>query len=220
MITSQATFQDRHDAGHLLISLLEKYKGQKKTIVYGLARGGVCVAYELSKGLQLPLRIATPRKIGAPTNQEFALGAIMEEGKGIFNHSLIKMWSVSQSYLLREIDKEQKKIKTRRKLYGKYADLSDIAGKTIILVDDGIATGLTMLAVIQYMREQGAAKIVVAVPVASREALIGINEKVDEVFCIESADYLGSVSCYYCSFEQVKDEEVVALLKKFDDVIA
>lgn len=214
MINSQVTFQNRQHAGQLLVPLLEKYKRQEGTIIFGLARGGVTVAYELSKGLQLPLRVVIPRKIGAPANPEFALGAIMEDGKGVFNHSLIKMWSVPKSYLLREIDKEQKKVKNRRKLYGQYADLSDIAGKTILLVDDGIATGLTMLAVIQYLREQDAGKIVVVVPIASTEALTQVAGSADEVFCIESSDHLGSVSGYYLSFEQTEDEQVLDLLRK------
>lgn len=205
-------FHDRIEAGHLLAQKLNQYKAQKQTIVLGLARGGVAVASEVAKGLLLPLNVVVPRKIGAPGNPELALGAILENGKGVFNASLIRMLGVSQAYLENEIEREKARAHQRIAFYRQHLPLPDIKGYTVILVDDGIATGATMLAVIQAMREEKAKRIIVAVPVAATDSLVTIRDRADEVVCLYHREDFGGVGLYYENFRQVEDDEVIDLL--------
>ena len=207
-------FNDRREAGRLLAAKLNHYKNAKDTLVLGLARGGVVVAFEVAKLLSLPLNVVAPRKIGAPGNPELALGSIMENGEGVFNHSIIRILSVSQTYIAREIEKEKARAHQRLALYRQYAPLPAIKDKTIILVDDGIATGSTMLTSVQAMRKEGANRIVVAVPVASTEALQLIENEADEVVCLYSREDFVGVGMYYRNFAQTEDSEVINLLKE------
>lgn len=207
-------FYDRKDAGRLLSTKLSQYKGDQNALVLGLARGGVVVAYEVAKELSLPLNVVTPRKIGAPGNPELALGSIMEDGEGVFNHSIIRILSVSQTYLSREIEKEKIRAQQRLALYRQHAPLPDIKNHAVILVDDGIATGSTMLASIQAMRQLEAKKIIVAAPVASKEAYHLLKEAADEVICLHVREDFVGVGMYYGTFAQTEDEEVIKLLKE------
>lgn len=207
-------FTDRHEAGRLLAQYMSSYKRRENTLVLGLARGGVVVAYDLAKELYLPLNVVVPRKIGAPGNPEFAIGAILENGEGVFSQSVIKMLGVSPDYLAREIEKEKARAHQRLSLYRQYAPLPDIKGYTVILVDDGIATGSTMLAAIKAMRKEQVAHVVVAVPVAATDSLRLIESTADEVFCLHDNENFMSVSLYYEHFDQTEDDEVVRLLKE------
>lgn len=205
-------FIDREDAGRRLAAALKKFKGQN-ALVLGLARGGVVVAYEIAKNLSLPLNVVVPKKIGAPGNQELAIGAIMENGEGVFNHSIIRMLGIPQNYIDREIIDKKTKAQQRAALYRQYAPLPDIENHTVILVDDGIATGATMLAAIKAMRHEKAAKIIVAVPVASTDSLALIENEADEVICLDSEEDFGAVGFFFEDFRQTEDEEVIELLK-------
>lgn len=207
-------FNNRQEAGAALAAALMSYKGAKNTLVIGLARGGIVVAAEIAKMLSLPLNVAAPRKIGAPGNPELALGSIMENGEGIFNHSIIRLLGVSRDYLDQEIKKEQARAQQRLALYRPYATSPSISRQTVILVDDGMATGSTMLATIKAMREAQAAKVVVAIPVASTEALALAKEAADEVVCLLSREDFIGVGMYYRHFDQTPDEEVIRLLKE------
>lgn len=160
-------FKDRRDAGRLLAQALQKYKNHKDAVVLGLARGGVVVAYEVANALSLPLNVIAPRKIGAPGMPELAIGSIMDTGEVIFNKAIIQMLNVSLNYLEKEIELEKQKAQQRINLYRQYAPLPNLQDKTVILVDDGIATGATMLVAIQGMRKAQVKHVVVAVPVAS-----------------------------------------------------
>ncbi|HSX12768.1 MAG TPA: phosphoribosyltransferase [Rhabdochlamydiaceae bacterium] len=205
-------FKDRSDAGRQLVPLLRAYKDQENTVVLGLARGGVVTAYEIAKALHLPLGVIVVRKIGAPGNEELALGAITEKGEGIFNDHLISLLSVSQDYLKRQIEKEKQVAKARLALYlGKKA-APNVQGKVVILVDDGIATGASMRVAIHSVRSQGAKKIVLAVPVAAPDSLKKIEKEVDETHCLQSPSYFEAVGSFYKKFEQVSDDEIVQLL--------
>lgn len=207
-------FEDRKEAGRLLAEKLSQYKGRKGPLILGLARGGVVVAYEVAKELSLPLNVVTPRKIGAPGNPELALGSIMENGEGVFNQSIIRILGVSQNYILREVEKEKARAQQRLALYRQYVPLPDVKNQTIILVDDGIATGSTMLTAVKAMRQAGVQRIVVAAPVASTEAYQLLKEAADEVVCLcIREDFIG-VGMYYRQFTQTEDEEVVQLLKE------
>jgi putative phosphoribosyl transferase len=207
-------FYDRKEAGRVLATKLSQYKGNNDTIILGLARGGLVVAYEVAKALSLPLNVVTPRKIGAPGNPELALGSIMENGEGVFNHSIIRMLGVAQSYINHEIEKEKARAQQRLALYRQHAPMPDIKDHTVILVDDGIATGSTMLAAVKAMRQAGAKKIVVAAPVASIEANALVEEAADEVVCPHVREDFFGVGMYYSNFAQTEDEEVVQLLKE------
>ncbi|MFI5342683.1 MAG: phosphoribosyltransferase [Chlamydiales bacterium] len=206
-------FYDRHDAGRQLAEQLKKYKGQKDAIVLGLARGGVVTAYEVAKLLSLPLNAIVPKKIGAPGNPELAIGAIMENGEAVFNDSIIRMLGIPQNYIERTTKEKQIQAQERAALYRRYAPLPTIKGHTVILVDDGIATGATMLASVKGMRKEEAKHIVVAVPVASTDSLLLIEKMADEVVCLDSEEDFGAVGFFYQNFSQTEDEEVIKLLK-------
>jgi putative phosphoribosyl transferase len=207
-------FKDRQDAGRQLAAKLSPYKEHKETLVLGLARGGVVVAFEVAKELSLPLNVVVPRKIGAPGNPELALGSIMENGEGVFNHSIINMLGVSQNYIAREIEKEKAQAQQRLALYRQYSPLPDVKNQTVILVDDGIATGSTMLASVKAMRQLEAKFVVVAAPVASTDAATLMEEAADEVVCPHIREDFIGVGMYYRSFAQTENEEVVRLLKE------
>lgn len=207
-------FHDRKEAGSLLATKLTQFKGKKDIIVLGLARGGVVVAYEIAKKLSFPLNVVTPRKIGAPDNPELALGSIMENGTGVFNQHIINLLGVPQHFIAREIEKEKARAQQRLALYRQYAPLPDIKGHTIMLVDDGVATGSTMLASIKAMREAEAKSVIVAVPVSSTDAYQLVVEAADEVICPYVREDFVGVGMYYQYFSQTEDGEVVQLLKE------
>lgn len=207
-------FRDRQEAGKRLVSYFTKYQGEKNVIVLGLARGGVVVANEIAKALHLPLNVVVPRKIGAPGNPELALGAVMENKEGYFNSSIIRLLDVSEHYLKQEIEKESNRAKQRALLYRSHAPLPNVDNQTVILVDDGVATGATMLAAIKAMQQAHAAHVIVAVPVASTEALHLIQSAVKEVVCLHHRQDFGGVGYYYQDFSQVEDAEVIELLKQ------
>lgn len=206
-------FSNRQDAGNQLVQPLIQYKNKPQTLVLGLARGGVVVASALAKGLSLPLNVVILRKIGAPGNPELAIGAITEDGKGVFNTQIIKMLGVSESYIKKEIEKEKAVAQKRIALYRQYAPLPELKDSIVILVDDGIATGATMLAAIKAMKESQVKKVVVAVPVSAVDSLEHITKVADEVVCLHSQEDFFGVGFYYKDFIQVEDEEIVYLLK-------
>ncbi len=205
-------FYNRQESGRSLVPHLSAYKGQKDTIVLGLARGGMVVAYEVAKGLSLPLNVLVPRKIGAPGNPELAIGAITEDGEKVLDERISGWLGVSQAYISHAIEKEKAHIQKKLSLYRKDTPLPDLKDHCVILVDDGIATGSTMLVTIKSMRHAKVSKIVVAVPVSSPEALNIIENKVDEVVCLYSPPGFGAVGYFYQHFDQTEDSEVIELL--------
>lgn len=207
-------FYDRKEAGRSLAAELIQFKGKKDVLILGLARGGVVVAFEVAKELDLPLNVITPRKIGAPGNPELALGSITEEGVGVFNPSIIRYLGVPQSFIDQEIEKEKALARKRLSLYRQYAPLPEIKNHVVVLVDDGIATGSTMLTCVKAMRHAGAKSVIVAAPVASTDAHQLVSESADEVICPNVREDFGAVGMFYRVFGQTEDEEVVALLKE------
>lgn len=207
-------FKDRRDAGKKLIPQLSKYKDSKNVIVLGLARGGMVTASEVASGLNIPLNVVVVRKIGAPNNEELALGAIAEHGEGIFNEHLVGILGVSHDYLKKEVERQKKILKERLSLYRGKSPAPDLKGKTVILVDDGIATGASMRVAIKSVRDAGAKKIVLAVPVAAPDSLDKIAKEVDEVICLSSPVFFEAVGGFYQEFDQTSDEEVIHLLSQ------
>lgn len=205
-------FKDRFDAGKKLASKLEKYKNNKDAIIIGLPRGGVVTAYEVAKLLNLDLDIIVVRKIGAPMQPELALGALTQEGEPILDESLMRMVGVTKKDLEQIIDQEKIELQRRLDMYRGNKPSLDLENKIAILVDDGLATGATMLAAILSARNLKAKKIVVAVPVSPIATLKKIQKDVDEIVCLDTPEQFWGVGAFYDFFAQTEDDEVIRLL--------
>lgn len=206
-------FADRTAAGIALAQKLSHYKDQKDTLILGLPRGGVLVAFEVAKKLNLPLDILTPRKVGSPNNKELALGAVTHTGEGFFNTDIIQELGVSQSYLNEAITREKKVSFERMQSYRTKKEAPIISNKVIILVDDGLATGATMKAAIQCVKKEHAKKVVVAVPVSPTSTALEIEAMVDEFIGLIITPHFYAVGQFYTNFSQTTDEEVIRCLK-------
>lgn len=205
-------FKDRQAAGQLLARRL---KGTKADLVLGIPRGGVVVAYEVAKKLKLSLDIIVTRKIGAPNQQELALGAIDPDGEAVWDEELLHELRVKSEELRDEIKNQWKELKRRENEYrnGKVLTKQPTAvGKSVILVDDGMATGATVLATSRYLKRHGA-KVILAVPVASKDSLDKVKSLVDEIVVLATPEAFRTVGEFYQHFEPVTDEEVIALLR-------
>ena len=206
-------FLDRVEAGQKLAEKLLKYKDMGP-IVLAIPRGGVVVASEVASALSCRLDLVIPRKIGAPNNPELAVGALAKEGAVILNEELTKSLNISPDYLREEIEKQVIEIKRRRQKYLGDRSSLDLRGKTVILVDDGLATGYTSLAAIKAVREDKPEKIVLAVPVAPREAIERLKNEVDELICLETPELFFAVGQFYYDFSQTTDEQVAEILTR------
>lgn len=205
-------FQDRREAGQELAKKLVSYSQAPNTLILGLARGGLIVAAEIAKALQLPLDALVVRKIGAPDQPELALGAVASTGDPFYNDSLIALLGVSKEYLKREVERQRSLIEQRLRSYYSKRKPLPVTGKTLLVVDDGIATGATMKMAVLLLKAARPAKLVVAVPVASQEALQEISKEVDELICLYRPAYFGAVGAFYRHFEEVTDREIIELL--------
>ena len=210
-------FADRRDAGDQLISRLKEYKDQQGVIVLSLPRGGVATGYEIARSLNIPLDIVIVRKIGFPGQPELAIGAVSETGTVVLNTSIISTYGVPKEYIEREVSRQKEEISRRVKLYRKGKWLSGLEGKTVILVDDGVATGATMKVAIATLREEKLNKLVVALPVAPSSVAEEIEKIVDEFICIETPFDFMAVGSYYDDFTQVSDKEVVEILRRSEE---
>jgi putative phosphoribosyl transferase len=206
-------FTNRKDAGKLLAEKLSAYRDKADVIVLGLPRGGVTVAYEIARALQCPLDLLIVRKIGFPGNPELAAGAVSETGTVVLNEDIVSAYGVSRAYLERETARQKEEIARRIALYRQGKGVPPLAGKTVIVVDDGVATGATAKAAISTLKQEKIAKLVVALPVASQEAEREIAPMVDEWVCLQAPAGFRAVGQYYADFTQVEDEDVVAMLK-------
>jgi len=207
-------FKNPQEAGQQLAEKLTPYKNNNQAIILGLPRGGVVVAYEVSKVLNLPLDIIVTRKIGAPNNEEFAIGSISEEGRGVFDEEAISEQMISKEYIDNQVKKEKKEIKRRLEKYREGQKPLDLKNKIAIIVDDGIATGSTVRAAINSAIEKGAKNVVVATPVIARDALKKISQEADEIIYLHAPILFYAVGQFYKDFTQTEDETVVNLLKK------
>jgi putative phosphoribosyl transferase len=207
-------FKDRIDAGKQVAEKLkDEYKDKPDTIVIGLPRGGVIVAAQVADQLGLPLDIVVPRKIGAPFQPELAVGAITQDGELVWNEHIMNMLHLKPKDLDETIKKETEEAQRRLKLYRGNRPPLELAGKTVILVDDGIATGATMRATIQYAKTHGALKIIVAVPVAAVDTLDALQWKVDEIISVIVPTAFYGVGGFYHSFPQTSDQEVIDIMQ-------
>lgn len=206
-------FNNRNDAGVQLTSRLKGYKDQLGVLVLALPRGGVATGYEIARYLNVPLDVVIVRKIGFPGQPELAIGAVSETGTVVLNESIISTYGVPKDYIDREISRQKEEISRRVKLYRKGKSLPNLEGKTIILVDDGVATGATIKAAISTLRKEKIRKLIVALPVAPPEAANELDQMVDEFICVETPPDFMAVGAHYVDFTQVSDEEVVKLLQ-------
>jgi putative phosphoribosyl transferase len=206
-------FKDRHDAGKQLAQLLMPYSSPNNILI-ALPRGGVVVAFEIALMLHLPLDIVCPRKIGAPFNPEFAIGAITETGEAILSTEIIEELGIPSAYVQAAMEKEKKEAEWRLNNYRKKRPPRNVEGKIAILIDDGLATGATMRAAISTLKKERASKLIVAVPVAPRETAFKIKNTVDEFLCLTTPEIFFAVGQFYERFDQIKDDEVIDLLEK------
>ena len=202
-------FNNRKEAGILLGNALLHYKNQKELCVIGIPRGGVVPAYEVAKALHVPLEVVLVKKISHPMNAEYAIGAA-----SIDDFIITSEEDIPENYILEEVKKVQARIKDQFEKFSRVKKPVDFKNKTVIIVDDGIATGITLLMVISVLRKSKVKNIIVAVPVCPSDKLNQINELSDRVICLELANDFNSVGEYYIDFEQVEDETVIYLLKK------
>lgn len=205
-------FKDRTEAGKQLAQQLTSYKGDTSVIVLGLPRGGVVTAFEVAKILEAPLDIIAPRKLGAPYNEELAVGAVGPDGSLVFNEDVLHSLGLHVNDLKGVIDAQRREASRRMKTYRRGRPALNLVDKTVILVDDGIATGATMRAAIASVRALGAKKIIVAAPVAPPSIISQLKPKVDELVCLYTTDQFWGVGQFYDQFEQVKDYEVIKIL--------
>lgn len=207
-------FRDRADAGAELAKKLIGYKGSADAIVLGLPRGGAVTGYEIARALGIPLDVLIVRKIGFPGEPELAVGAVAETGKTVLNNSIISASGVPESYIRDEVGRQKEEIARRVKLYRGGKGVAGLEGKTVILVDDGVATGATMKAAIATLKEENLKRLVVALPVAPPDTAAELRRMADEFICLHTPEGFMAVGSYYADFRQTTDEEVVEILKK------
>ena len=207
-------YRDRREAGSVLASKLLKFKDRPDLIVLALPRGGVPVAYEVATALNAPLDIFLVRKLGVPGHEELAMGAIATGGVRVLNHEVVDYLGIPDSVIDAITDDELRELRRRERAYRGDRREPDVKGKTVILVDDGLATGSTIRAAAQALRQQGPAKIVVAVPVSAPQTCNEYEIGVDEIVCAVTPEPFLGVGRWYDDFSQTTDEEVHGLLER------
>jgi putative phosphoribosyl transferase len=204
-------FKNRKDAGVQLGAALARLS-LKEGLIIGLPRGGVVVAAEVARLLHFPLDIIIPRKIGAPANSELAIGALLEETV-LLNDELIQTLQISDAYLKNAIAKEKQEAKRRLSLYRPNRPAQNFKGQTVIIVDDGIATGFTMRVSIQYLLSKQVKRLIVAVPVAPQDTIQTLKNENIEVVCLYTPATFYAIGQFYEEFPQTEDAEVIKLLR-------
>jgi putative phosphoribosyl transferase len=207
------TFRDRHDAGRRLAQLLTHLAGRTDVVILGLPRGGVPVAYEVAAALQAPLDIFVVRKLGVPGQEELALGALASGGIRVLNQDVVTAVGISAEAIDAITRREHVELERRERLYRGERPAMEVKGKTVVLIDDGLATGSTMRAAAKALRAGDPAKIVVAVPVAARATCEALRSEVDEVVCAEIPARFIAVGEWYEEFAQTTDDDVRELLR-------
>jgi putative phosphoribosyl transferase len=207
-------FRDRAEAGRLLAQRLRHYAGRDDVVVLALPRGGVPVAYEVAKELDAPLAVFIVRKVGVPGHEELALGAIATGGVLVLNERLVQALGLDHERLSRAIADEVRELERRQEAYDGERGPPDLDGKTVVIVDDGLATGSTMRAAALAVRQLNPAGVVIAVPVAAEETCDDLRDLVDEVVCEVTPRPFQAVGLWYEDFSQTSDEEVRELLER------
>lgn len=209
-----AEFLDRYEGGRVLAGLLRPHAHRPDTVVLALPRGGVPVAYEVARELGAPLDVFLVRKLGAPRHEELAMGAIASGGMLVINREVVDELSISREQLDTAAEREGLELQRRELRYRDGRPPPEVRGRTVILVDDGLATGTTMRAAVAALRQQEPARIVVAVPVGALESCADLADEADEVLCARSPEPFYAVGLWYRDFAQTSDEEVRELLAR------
>lgn len=212
-------FKDRSDAGKRLAAKLQVYANRPDVVVLGLPRGGIPVAFEVARKLRLSLDVFVVRKLGVPGREELAMGAIASGGIEVLNDNIVRGLNISRAVIESVARKEVEELKRREQLYrGNRASLN-VKDLTVILVDDGLATGATMRAAVQALRRQKPVSVIVAVPVASPEACQELGDEADDIVCAITPEPFYSVGSWYEDFSQTTDDEVRTLLKMAHETV-
>lgn len=206
-------FKNRCDAGKDLAIALDRYRGPA-TLVLGLPRGGVAVAAEVARALGSELNVIVTRKIGAPGNPEYAIGAVAEGRDVVLNDREIATFGIGQKYLEAEIDRQEEEIRRRIELYRHGRRLPSMRDRPVVVVDDGVATGYTMLAALRHVRRLGGHPVVMATPVIPPHTLDQLSFESDDAVVLAAPDPFYAVGLFYEDFEQVTDQEVLRLLRQ------
>ena len=211
----ETIFADRVEAGRDLAARLKKLD-LNRPIVYALPRGGVPVGAEVALALNAPLDLVLVRKIGAPGQPELAVGAVVNGGDAqtVLNEHVAAMTGATEAYIAAARDRELEEIERRRRLYFGDRERPDPAGRDAVVVDDGLATGATAVAAARALKRRGAARVIIAVPVAPPDAVDRLSQEADMVISLMQPPYFQSVGAWYADFHQLEDEEVVELLEK------
>jgi len=214
-------FRDRREAGELLAqAILRKYNDTlKEPVVVAIPRGGVAIAEPIAETLNAPIELVIPRKIGAPFNEEFAIAAVIEDGYILMNPSITDdvayRMGISKDYIERKALEEIEEIKRRKEKYLGGKSRINLEGKDVILVDDGIATGLTVKAAIMSLRKENPRRIILAVPVMPADKVSEFQQLVDDLIVLYAPEFFNAVGQFYQSFPQATDEEVIEIMEKF-----
>ena len=207
-------FRDRADAGRVVAADLAAYAGRPDLLVLALPRGGVPVAYEVARALGAPLDVFIVRKLGLPGHEEFAMGAIASGGIRLINEEVVREFGVTEAEIAAVSAAEALEVERRERQYRRDRPRPTIEGRTVILVDDGLATGATMHAAVLALREERPARLIVAVPVAAADTCDAFREIVDDIVCAETPAPFYAVGLWYEDFSQTTDEEVEDLLNR------
>lgn len=206
-------FADRRDAGRQLAAELQPL-AREHPVVVALPRGGIPVGYEVARALAAPLEIIAVRKLGAPGNDELAVGAVAEDGTGVLDRDSAARFGMTDAMLQARVSERSRELKRHVERYRRGREPLTLEGRTVILVDDGLATGLSDLAALRALRARGAARIVLAVPVGARESIARLAHEADTIACLLAPQFLGNVGAWYEDFAAVTDEEALALLAR------
>ena len=207
-------FVDRQDAGRQLAERLAFLKNEQNVIVLGIPRGGVVVAAEVTRALNAPLDVFLAHKLGAPSNSELAIGAITSDGEIFLDDLLVRELRISKKDIEREAEYQRKEIERRMQVYRQDRLPLDVKNKTVVLIDDGIATGSTVLASLRALRQQNPARLILAIPVGPAVTINRLSSECDQVVVISTPEPFYAVGAFYERFEQTGDQEVIELLNQ------
>jgi putative phosphoribosyl transferase len=207
-------FNDRVDAGKKLAKKLSEYANRSDVIILALPRGGVPVAFEVAKELNVKMDVFIVRKLGVPGNEELAMGAIASDNIRVLNEDVIRSFQIPQSVIDEVAVNELRELERRERLYRGNRPKPDISGSTVILIDDGLATGATMRAAAAAVKTKNPAKIVIAVPTAASDTCSAFENEVDKTICVATPEPFYGVGAWYEDFSQTTDKEVCELLNK------
>ena len=211
---SSMAFFDRKEAGLLLSNELKGLKG-KDTVALGILRGGIIVALEVALKIGAELDIVLSRKIGAPMNPELAVGAVSENGELFVNKEAAASTSANDGYIQQEKNRQMAEIRRRSSLFRKIKPKISLEGKTVVVIDDGVATGATLLAALWAASQEHPKELIAAIPVGPEEILKDLSKYADKLICLKTPPYFSAVGQFYLQFNQTSDEEVLNILKKY-----